>query len=147
MQLNQIAALVIVSGTLVAPVLAGKSTSSRTRVEVNRRGDLNGDGRVNLEDIAAFARLSAVSAPEADVDRNGRIEPRDSTALSQLAADFKAADINRDGKLDIADLQLFYVLRTRSLVATPLLDVNRDGRVDIADNSQIALILYDQQPI
>jgi hypothetical protein len=47
------------------------------------RGDLNGDGVVNIQDVTAFMHYHAVGDPRADLNEDGRVDIRDFIELQR----------------------------------------------------------------
>ena len=118
------------------------------------RGDVDGDGTVDVEDVFRLStylrRGKSIPVPvlEAlDVQDDGRIDDGDCFALSQLLArgtparrevlDFIPGDVVPDGRLDLRDYRTLeaVILHNAPLQQTPLDagDLNRDGRLDARD--------------
>ena len=76
------------AGTYHVVVDLNAMTVIFTKAEVNIKGDVNGDGRVNVTDVTTLVNMILDIVPKdevrADVDGNGKINVSDVTALINI---------------------------------------------------------------
>lgn len=112
------------------------------------RGDLNGDGKVDIADAVALLNVMATSQynSAADVNQDQKVDIADFITILNIMAQGPVVirgDLNGDGRVDIADaVTLLNFMATSQY--SQIADVNQDHRIDIADLVTILNIIAAQ---
>ncbi|MBR0491106.1 MAG: dockerin type I repeat-containing protein [Clostridia bacterium] len=126
-----------------------------------KKGDMNGDNRVNVTDLAIlnayFAgkrTLSDEIKERADVDGNGKLTKEDATLLSLkvksqklFPSETKKGDINLDGIVNLKDFSILLVyLKSQKPFKYEFYrnqaDLNGDGKVNVTDLVKLRVLTY-----
>jgi len=80
----------------------------RTLFDARIRGDFNGDGKVNIEDVDAIYAILGTNSPPTDarfdLTNDGKVDITDARELVQVIIGTSMADTNLDKSVDIVDL-------------------------------------------
>ena len=110
-------------------------------------GDVNGDGAVDVADIAEIIDVMAkgTNDAKADVNGDGAVDVADISAIISIMAgetDNTYGDVNGDGSVDVADIAtVIDVMAGKALEYKDKADVNKDNSVDVADIATIIDIM------
>jgi len=126
------------------------STNTYASNDEKIRGDVNGDGKINVTDVTILSaylakkiNLDKTKMARADYDGNGSVTTRDRDLITQIVkGGIKPGDMNGDGKINITD-----VTRVAAYVAgkiqlsdemLKIADVDKNGKVDNEDRILIS---------
>src|SRR3989338_5405005 len=115
------------------------------------KGDINGDGQVNQEDVNRLRKALFIG----DMDRDGKLDEKDYEKLKKIIDSPPPTirplerislpwgikgDLNHDGQLDKKDLNILkHILRAG--------DMDGDGKIDKADVELLINIVGNQDPL
>lgn len=125
-----------------------------TSVGSGIKGDVTGDGFVELTDLATLKQYIAkidgveINRDNADMDGNGVIDVTDLSTLSLKLLDSKVkGDANGDGDVDKADKEVFenYIFVSRqNKINEKQADIDENGKVDYIDYNLLCELLSDE---
>lgn len=121
------------------------STNTYASNDEKIRGDVNGDGKINITDVTILSaylakkiNLDKTKIARADYDGNGSVTTMDRDLIAQIVkGGIKPGDMNGDGKINITD-----ITRVAAYVAgkiqlsdemLKIADVDKNGKVDKED--------------
>ena len=124
-----------------------------TSIESKIRGDVNGDGFVELTDLATLRQFISKSADvemnmdNADMNDDGVVDVTDLSTLSlKLVNSNVKGDANGDGEVNKADKEVFenyvFVSRQNKIIENQA-DIDGNGKVDYIDYNLLCELLCD----
>lgn len=87
---------------------AALPTPGRTSFVSDGAGDLNGDGRVDVQDVDLICAAIASEEGDYDLNQDGATDDRDVDVLVESLLGTSAGDVNLDGRFDSTDLVLVF---------------------------------------
>ena len=129
------------------------SASYTIMVVQGLRGDVNGDGVVNISDVTALITLllngTAANNPLCDVNGDGQMTVSDITTLLTmlLNGERKVGDVNNDGLVNVVDVTVLieYLLKGQGQINLSNADINDDGQITIVDVTMLINMVLNGQ--
>lgn len=110
-----------------------------------RLGDMNGDGRVDGQDVTPFVALllnpptDLIQLARLDIDGNGVVDSIDTLGFTRLVLGlpaFPRGDLTLDGLVDGQDIARYVALR-QTAPSDVRLDIDANGIIDAADTAAL----------
>lgn len=140
------------------------SILSNKLIDANVKGDVDGDGKVHLTDLATLRQYLSkvpdikIDENNSDIDGNGVVDLTDLTLLSQMLLNdisldepeektVLKGDVDGDGEVGLTDLSTLKQFVSKSADVTinkENADINGDGFVDLTDLSLLSQMLIDK---
>ncbi|MBR5164226.1 MAG: leucine-rich repeat protein [Ruminococcus sp.] len=126
-----------------------------TKVESKIRGDVTGDGFVELTDLATLRQFISKSADvelnmdNADMNDDGKVDITDLSILSLKLVDSNVkGDANGDGEVNKTDKEVFekyiFVSKQNNIIEKQA-DIDGNGKVDYIDYNLLCELLCDDE--